>query len=156
MATHLVSFVRTGAPAENWPAYEVGASLSMRFDTAAPAAGGGLNLTLERGAHAKQCAFWDAHPVFDQESVVVNGDFRRGARRCPRLARFVVERNHSLQAAAASGRLTLATAKATLQAQPTPAAWLERYRRDPTVGPRPSLLRALAALCCTEPECPQR
>jgi hypothetical protein len=102
MATLLVNFVRTGAPgavpgAAAWRAYTIDAPISLRLDTAAPAAGsvmgasvvsggglnltlevdahasvvsgGGLNLTLEVDAHATQCAFWDEHPMFDQESV---------------------------------------------------------------------------------------
>ena len=73
MSAHLAAFVVRGDPAaeacsecdmapEAWPAYTLAAPASLE-----------LNLTsaVRLDVQATQCAFWDAHPYFGQESVNV-------------------------------------------------------------------------------------
>ena len=69
MATHLVKFTRTGAPAAAWVPFRLESPASLRFDAAAGGGARGLNVTIEVDANAAQCAFWDLHPYFDQESL---------------------------------------------------------------------------------------
>ena len=71
MASHLAAFVVHGDPAaracsacdmarHDWPAYTLAAPVALQ-----------LNVTSRvlSGVHATQCAFWDAHPYFGQESA---------------------------------------------------------------------------------------
>jgi len=71
MSTHLVAFVVSGDPAatlctscemrpHSWPPYTLEAPVSLQLNTTS---------RVLRGEHAAQCAFWDAHPYYGQESL---------------------------------------------------------------------------------------
>ena len=43
-----------------WPAYTLAEPANLRID---------VNSSVRLAVHAKECAFWDAHPYYGQESI---------------------------------------------------------------------------------------